>query len=127
MYVLIEAARRASQKNLSLSEESLQEYQRLRAQANTQAVAERQSLQSLGREEKTSARTLAALQELFGGLEEAKAKLEGEIGDVDEKKGEVSDLKSRALVCEVLTGLLLGGKKGYYSPGRPREGEARTE
>lgn len=86
----IEAARRASQKNLSLSEENLQEYQRLRAHANTQAVAERQSLQVLGREEKTSARTLASIQESYSSLEDFKAKLEAEIGDVDEKKGEVS-------------------------------------
>ena len=61
----------------------------MRAYANTQAVAERQSLQALGRDEKTSARTLASIQETYSGLEESKAKLEAEIGDVDEKKGEV--------------------------------------
>ena len=61
----------------------------MRAYANTQAVAERQSLLALGRDEKTSARTLASIQETYSGLEESKAKLEAEIGDVDEKKGEV--------------------------------------
>ncbi|KAL5498941.1 SMC1_1 [Sanghuangporus vaninii] len=84
-----EAARRASQKNLSLSEENLQEYRRLKAQANTLAVDERQSLQALTRDEKTGARALAALEETFSGLEENKVKLESEISDLEEKKEEV--------------------------------------
>ncbi|KAL5522775.1 hypothetical protein ACEPAG_8793 [Sanghuangporus baumii] len=84
-----EAARRASQKNLSLSEENLEEYRRLKAQANTLAVDERQSLQALTRDEKTGARALAALEETFSGLEENKAKLESEISDLEEKKEEV--------------------------------------
>ncbi|EJC99202.1 cohesin complex subunit psm1 [Fomitiporia mediterranea MF3/22] len=84
-----DAARRASQKNLSLSEENLEEYRRLRAQANTLAVDERQSLQALIRDEKTSARALASLQEAYTGLEETKSKLETEIADMEDKKEEV--------------------------------------
>ena len=67
----------------------MEEYRRLRAQANTIAVDERQSLQALARDEKTSARTLSALEESFSGLEESKTKLESEITDLEEKKEEV--------------------------------------
>ncbi|KAI5120058.1 hypothetical protein M0805_007809 [Coniferiporia weirii] len=93
-----EATRRATQKNLSLSEESLEAYNRLKARANTQAVDERQLLQTLGRDEKTGTRTLASLQEAYAGHEENKAKLEVEITGLEEKKKEldakVSSLQS---------------------------------
>lgn len=85
-----DAARLASQKNLSLSEESLDEYRRLKAQASTLAVEERQSLQALTRDEKTNSRALAGLEETFSGLEEKKTKLESEIVDLEEKKEEVT-------------------------------------
>lgn len=75
---------------MSLSEDSLEEYGRLRSQANTQAVEERQSLLALTRDEKTSARALASLQEAYTAFEESKEKLESEIADIEDKKGEVS-------------------------------------
>ncbi|KAI0274052.1 condensin complex subunit SMC1 [Russula aff. rugulosa BPL654] len=53
-----EAQRRASQSNLSLSEGSLEEYRRLKAQSSVLAVEERQSLDTLTTEEKTASRTL---------------------------------------------------------------------
>ncbi|KAF9817733.1 hypothetical protein IEO21_03282 [Rhodonia placenta] len=58
-----EAQRRAAQTNLSLSEESLEEYRRLKAQASVLAVEERQSLEALSRDEKTAARALAQLKD----------------------------------------------------------------
>ncbi|THH32095.1 hypothetical protein EUX98_g2090 [Antrodiella citrinella] len=58
-----EAQRRTSQTNLSLSEESLEEYRRLKAQASILAVAERQSLETLSRDEKTSSRALTQLKD----------------------------------------------------------------
>ncbi|KAH8082807.1 cohesin complex subunit psm1 [Cristinia sonorae] len=58
-----EAQRAASQTNLSLSEESLEEYRRLKAQASILAVDERQSLETLSRDEKTTGRALTQLRE----------------------------------------------------------------
>lgn len=55
------------------------------------AVDERQSLQTLGREEKTNARTLATLQEACEGREETKQRLESEITTLEEKKGELEE------------------------------------
>ena len=103
IYLHVEAARRASQKNLSLSEESLQEYRRLRAQANTVAVDERQSLQALIRDEKTSGRTLANIEEAYNGFEESKNKLESEIADLEEKKEEVSFFRLSVRIYTILT------------------------
>ncbi|KAK0449845.1 condensin complex subunit SMC1 [Desarmillaria tabescens] len=58
-----EAQRMASQHNMALSEESLEEYARLKASASSLAVDERQSLEMLTRDEKTSGRTLNLLRE----------------------------------------------------------------
>ncbi|KZT07028.1 cohesin complex subunit psm1 [Laetiporus sulphureus 93-53] len=58
-----EAQRRASQRNLALSPESLEEYRRLKAQASILAVEERQSLETLSRDEKTASRALAQLKD----------------------------------------------------------------
>lgn len=91
LMISTDAARRASQKNLSLSEESLAKYNNLKAQANVRAVDERQSLQTLGREEKTSARTLASLQEGCEGREETRQRLESEITTLQEKKEELDE------------------------------------
>ena len=90
----IEAARLASQKNLSLSEDKLQEYNRLRSVANTRAVDERQSLNALERDEKTSSRALSSLQEAFDELKEKESKLVSEIDDLKEKKQEVEIILS---------------------------------
>ena len=90
----IEAARLASQKNLSLSEDKLQEYNRLRSVSNTRAVDERQSLNALERDEKTSSRALSSLQEAFDELKEKESKLVSEIDDLKEKKQEVEIILS---------------------------------
>ena len=93
-HLSIEAARLASQKNLSLSEDKLQEYNRLRSVANTRAVDERQSLNALERDEKTSSRALSSLQEAFDELKEKESKLVSEIDDLKEKKQEVEIILS---------------------------------
>ncbi|KAI0290144.1 hypothetical protein BC826DRAFT_1106624 [Russula brevipes] len=81
-----EAQRRASRNNLSLSEGSLEEYRRLKAQASVLAVEERQSLEKLKREEKTLSRTFAQLRDKQEELEQKRASLH-EDGDVYEAKG----------------------------------------
>ncbi|KAG7448818.1 condensin complex subunit SMC1 [Guyanagaster necrorhizus] len=58
-----EVQRMASHHNMALSEESLEEYARLKASASSLAVDERQSLEMLTRDEKTSGRTLNLLRE----------------------------------------------------------------
>lgn len=57
--------------------------------ANTLAVDERQSLQTLNRDEKTGARSLAGLQEAHTGLEEKKTELSSEIASLEDRKDEV--------------------------------------
>ncbi|GJE85341.1 chromosome segregation protein SMC [Phanerochaete sordida] len=70
-----EAALQASQGNLALSEERLEEYRRLKAQASVLAVEERQSLETLSREEKTAARNLAQLKDKIEQLTARRTKL----------------------------------------------------
>ncbi|KAL4266841.1 SMC family protein [Pleurotus pulmonarius] len=70
-----EAQRLASQHNMALSEESLEEYRQLKAQANLLAIDERQSLESLTREEKTTARSLNQLQQKHEGLSERRERV----------------------------------------------------
>ncbi|KAJ7637228.1 hypothetical protein B0H17DRAFT_1107250, partial [Mycena rosella] len=65
-----EAQRKASQHNMALGEESLIEYRKLKAAASILAVDERQSLETLTREHKTTSRTLGQLKEKQTGLEE---------------------------------------------------------
>ncbi|KAF5325799.1 hypothetical protein D9611_000600 [Ephemerocybe angulata] len=57
-----EEQRKASRHNIALSEESLAEYQALKSSASMQAVGERQSLETLSREEKTANRALSQRQ-----------------------------------------------------------------
>ncbi|KAI0266211.1 cohesin complex subunit psm1 [Gloeopeniophorella convolvens] len=70
-----EEQRRASQNNLSLSEESLEEYRRLKAQASVLAVEERQALEKLTREEKTTSRTFSQLKDKQEEFERKRAEL----------------------------------------------------
>ena len=60
-----------------------------KATTNTQAVDERQSLQTLNREEKTAARALSSLQEASTQQEEKKTELGTEIASLRERKEEV--------------------------------------
>ncbi|KAI9569904.1 hypothetical protein HD554DRAFT_2088472 [Boletus coccyginus] len=84
-----EAYRRASQDNTALSEESLAEYRTLKAQASILAVAERQSLEALGREEKTASRTLGRLETQIEEMETKKNKLSEDANGLGEKKTEL--------------------------------------
>ncbi|KAJ7098698.1 condensin complex subunit SMC1 [Mycena belliarum] len=67
-----EAQRKASQHNMALGEESLVEYRKLKAAASVLAIDERQSLETLTRDHKTTARTLSQLKEKQTGLEESR-------------------------------------------------------
>ncbi|EPQ50920.1 condensin complex subunit SMC1 [Gloeophyllum trabeum ATCC 11539] len=86
-----EAQRRASQNNFSLSKESLQEYNRLKAEASILAVDERQALDTLGRELKTVKRTLAQVKDKYEQLEQKKEKLTEESKSQNSKKSELEE------------------------------------
>ncbi|KLO14413.1 cohesin complex subunit psm1 [Schizopora paradoxa] len=85
-----EAARKASQDSLSLSDESLEEYTKLKAIANTKAVNERQALQTISREEKTSLRQLTSLKEARNNMEEKKNQLDKETETLKDRKKELN-------------------------------------
>ncbi|KAI0647638.1 cohesin complex subunit psm1 [Trametes meyenii] len=85
-----ELQRQTSQTNLSLSEESLEEYRRLKASASVLAVDERQSLETLSRDEKTSGRTLAQLKDKLDQLTQRRDKLTEEERTQSQKKAEVT-------------------------------------
>ncbi|EMD32195.1 hypothetical protein CERSUDRAFT_118824 [Gelatoporia subvermispora B] len=84
-----EAQRRAAQTNLSLSEESLAEYRRLKADASALAVEERQALETLRRDEKTSTRALAQLQDRLAQMQQKATKLAEDKQTQSEKKTEL--------------------------------------
>ncbi|KAH7929959.1 RecF/RecN/SMC protein [Leucogyrophana mollusca] len=84
-----EAHRRASQHNTSLSEESLSEYRSLKASANVLAVDERQSLETLTRDEKTAHRTLAQLKGKHEEMIQQKEKLSEDSRSQGERKTEL--------------------------------------
>ncbi|KAI0726494.1 cohesin complex subunit psm1 [Fomitopsis betulina] len=87
----MEAQRRATQHNLSLSEESLEEYRSLKAQAAVLAVEERQSYETLKRDERTSARTLAQLKERLEAQQEKAQKLRSDRDVQTEKRQELEE------------------------------------
>ncbi|KAI0757514.1 condensin complex subunit SMC1 [Daedaleopsis nitida] len=84
-----EAQRKAAQQNLSLSEESLDEYRRLKASASVLAVDERQSLETLTRDEKTSGRALAQVKDKLEQLTQKRDKLSEEERTHSQKKTEL--------------------------------------
>ncbi|KAF9479327.1 condensin complex subunit SMC1 [Pholiota conissans] len=86
-----EEQRKSSQHNVALSEESLEEYRRLKATSSSLAVDERQSLETLTREEKTASRALAQLTEKEQGLSEKKVLRSEELRTVTEKKQELEE------------------------------------
>ncbi|KAI0028569.1 cohesin complex subunit psm1 [Vararia minispora EC-137] len=93
-----EQQREASQNNFSLSEESLEEYRRLRAQANVLAVDERQELEMMRREEKGASRAYTHLKDKQEELEQRKETL-GEDNDTlanrhEELKNKVDGLQT---------------------------------
>ncbi|THU82274.1 condensin complex subunit SMC1 [Dendrothele bispora CBS 962.96] len=85
-----EEQRRQSQHNLALSEESLEEYRRLKVSANLLAIDERQSLEALTREEKTAGRALNVLLEKQRNLEE---KRDSRIEDVKTQTAKKAELE----------------------------------
>lgn len=109
-----EAQRRATQGSLALSEENLEEYRRLcvlfpnrrwvarepdylliicvsrKAQASVLAVAERQSLETLSRDEKTAARALAQAKDKQEQLNAKKVKLVEDEENAKRRRVEVS-------------------------------------
>ncbi|CAL1698943.1 unnamed protein product [Somion occarium] len=86
-----EASRRAAQHTMSLSEESLEEYRRLKAQASVLAVDERQSLETLARDEKTASRGLTQLKEKHEYLTNKVAKLEEDEATQRQKRAELEE------------------------------------
>lgn len=105
-----EAQRRASQGSLALTDERLEEYRRLyvsealtypvkcssrrirKAQASVLAVEERQSLETLSRDEKTSSRGLAQLRDKIEQLSAKKAKLAEDEDTAKTRRTEVDPL-----------------------------------
>lgn len=71
-----------------------------KAVANTKAVDERQQLQTIQREEKTSARSMGALQEAHSSLETRKNELETEAATLNERKEEV-ETKEQTLQADL--------------------------
>lgn len=61
-----------------------------KAQASVLAVSERQSLETLGREEKTASRTLGQLKTQMEEMESKKIKLTEDANTQGEKKTEVA-------------------------------------
>ncbi|GLB42443.1 putative structural maintenance of chromosomes protein [Lyophyllum shimeji] len=84
-----EAQRKAARKNMALSEESLEEYRKLKAAASVLAIDERQQLERLTRDEKTLSRTLGQLTERATGLREKRDARAEELTSQTEKKAEL--------------------------------------
>ncbi|KAF8802737.1 condensin complex subunit SMC1 [Phlegmacium glaucopus] len=84
-----EEHRRISGRNVALSEESLEEYRRLKASSSILAVDERQSLETLTREEKTASRILAQLSEKEQGFDEKKTTRTEELHQQNAKREEL--------------------------------------
>ncbi|KAF7984629.1 hypothetical protein HWV62_12853 [Athelia sp. TMB] len=86
-----EAQRRTSENNLSLSEESLQEYRRLKASASVLAVDERQSLETLTRDAKTASRSLTQLKEKNQDHAQKRDKLAEDVQVHSDRKSELDE------------------------------------
>ncbi|KAG6915096.1 hypothetical protein DXG01_013475 [Tephrocybe rancida] len=86
-----EEQRKASQHNMALSEDSLEEYRKLKASANVLAIDERQSLERLTRDEKATGRTVTQLSEREKGLSEKKNVRVEELNGQTEKKAELEE------------------------------------
>ncbi|KAF8525826.1 condensin complex subunit SMC1 [Hysterangium stoloniferum] len=86
-----EISRKTSSKSLALSEESLEEYRKLKAAANIQEVETRQQLETRRRDEKTQGRALTSLNEKIAHFEERKTKLDEEKVTQSTKKAELQE------------------------------------
>ncbi|WVR05191.1 hypothetical protein IAU60_002203 [Kwoniella sp. DSM 27419] len=76
---------------ITLSGPDLEEYRRLRAAANLQAVPERQQLEALRREQKTLRDALASAEDKIQQAERQQAKLTGEIDTLAEREETMSE------------------------------------
>ncbi|KAL0960255.1 hypothetical protein HGRIS_011886 [Hohenbuehelia grisea] len=85
------AQREASRHNLALSEDSLEEYRRLKGQASVLAVDERQALETLTRDEKTNSRSLGQLREKHEGMSEKRTKLVDDAKTLGVRKSELEE------------------------------------
>ncbi|KAF8342909.1 cohesin complex subunit psm1 [Cantharellus anzutake] len=83
-----EEQRRATQKGLALSEETLSEYRSLKAKAATEAVNERQQIESLTRDEKAQSRNLATLEYKRDQLKTQREKLNLDVESTKAVKNE---------------------------------------
>ncbi|CAE6414576.1 unnamed protein product [Rhizoctonia solani] len=95
-----EAHRRALEQGSALSEESLAEYHRLKAQAAREAVEERQKRETLIRENKVLARNLASQTSKLEQFTAQRGKLKTDVASVGEKRTE-ADEKVKALQNEL--------------------------
>ncbi|CUA77586.1 Structural maintenance of chromosomes protein 1 [Rhizoctonia solani] len=95
-----EAHRRALEQGSALSEESLAEYHRLKAQAAREAVEERQKRETLIRENKVLARNLASQTGKLEQLTTQRDKLKTDVTSVGEKRAEADD-KVKSLQSEL--------------------------
>ncbi|KAG6902949.1 hypothetical protein C0995_009341 [Termitomyces sp. Mi166 len=86
-----EEQRRTAQHNMALSEESLEEYRKLKVSANVLAIDERQSLERLTRDEKATGRTVAQLAEREKALSEKRDARSEEFNLQTEKKAELEE------------------------------------
>ncbi|KAM6496344.1 condensin complex subunit SMC1 [Amanita muscaria] len=86
-----EEQRKASRQNLALSEESLEEYRKLKDSASVLAVDERQALETLTRDEKTVSRSYAQMKEKQEGLEEKKETRTKELESQNDRKTELEE------------------------------------
>ncbi|KAK8869753.1 hypothetical protein IAR55_000321 [Kwoniella newhampshirensis] len=87
---MVEAGERQRQRSqaagITLSGDDLDEYRRLRATANNQAVRERQQLESLRREQKTLRDALASVEDKIQQARRQRDKLTGEIDSLAERE-----------------------------------------
>ncbi|KAG6820541.1 hypothetical protein H0H93_015712 [Arthromyces matolae] len=86
-----EEQRKAAQDNMSLSEDSLEEYRKLKASASVLAVDERQSIERLSRDEKASGRTVSQLGDRDTALLEKKHARNEELESQTEKQAELEE------------------------------------
>ncbi|BGP16097.1 hypothetical protein JCM10213_007524 [Rhodosporidiobolus nylandii] len=90
----------AQEQGISLSADDLAEYTRLRSQASTKAVAEREQLGTILNEHKTKRDALASAQEQLEGAQRKIERLEGEEAGLEKRK-ETAEAKAAALQAEL--------------------------
>ncbi|BGP39995.1 Structural maintenance of chromosomes protein 1 [Rhodotorula kratochvilovae] len=79
-------AEAAQEQGISLSAEDLAEYNRLKSQASTKAVAEREALATLVNDDKTKRDALSAAQDQLDGARRKIERLEGEEATLEKRK-----------------------------------------